>query len=306
MNLRQLNYLIRVVEAGNITRAAELLHVAQPALGMQIRQLETELGVELLIRHSRGVAASEAGRLLVERAREILGLVESARYDVAALAGKTREYLSVGLTPSVMSVMSPDLIVKAKECIPDLSVSFTENLSYALVDAVEKGELDLALAFDADERTGLDYIHLLSEELLFVVAPDQATAEGHISAEDLLGWPLILTGPRDSVRRTLEIAAQAIGMTPDIVFEVQSVAAIKRLVALGLGAAILPPAVIREELQQGKLVARHIVDPPLMRNLHLVKAIAQPQRHHEAALVALMRNMLANTLQATPGLSHVA
>lgn len=303
MNLRQLKYLIKIVEAGNITRAAELLHVAQPALGMQIRQLESELGVDLLIRHSRGVEASEAGKLLVERAREILSRVESARHEVTALAGKTREYLSVGLPTSVMTLIGPDLILKAKERIPDLEISFTENLSYALADSVAKGELDLALIYEDEENGELLHTLLLSEELLFVVAPDQAPAEEHIALQDALGWPLILTGPRDSVRRMLESATQRLGTTLDIAFEVQSLSTIKRLVARGLGTAILPLAVMRDEVAAGKLATRRIVNPPLVRNLHWVKASGQPQRTHEAAFIDLLKEMLSSAIESPPGLA---
>jgi tetratricopeptide (TPR) repeat protein len=82
MNLRQLRYFIGVVDAGNMTRAAEQLHVAQTALGMQIRQLEEDLGVALLVRHSRGVEPTRAGNLLRARALDILSLVEQARKDL--------------------------------------------------------------------------------------------------------------------------------------------------------------------------------------------------------------------------------
>ncbi|MGE0315145.1 MAG: LysR family transcriptional regulator [Lautropia sp.] len=84
MNLRQLKYFVKVVEAGSMTRAAEQLFVAQPALGMQIRQLEEDVGVALLDRHSRGVTPTRAGALLLERARAILALVEQARSEVSA------------------------------------------------------------------------------------------------------------------------------------------------------------------------------------------------------------------------------
>src|SRR5262249_1965880 len=102
INLRQLKYYAKVAEVGNITRAAEQLSVAQPALGLQIRQLEQELGVELLTRHSRGVVPTEAGSLLLERARGILAMVEETKRDVRALGGARSETLTLGLTPSIM------------------------------------------------------------------------------------------------------------------------------------------------------------------------------------------------------------
>lgn len=307
MNLRQLKYLIKIVEAGNITRAAEQLHVAQPALGMQIRQLESELGVDLLIRHSRGVEASEAGKLLVERAREILAMVEAAQHEVSALAGTSREYLSVGLPTSVMTLLGPDLILQAKTRLPELAISFTENLSYALGESVAKGELDLALVYEQEEEKGeLQHTLLLSEELLFVMAPDQAPAQEQLDLSDVLGWPLIVTGPRDSVRRMLESASQRLEIPLDIAFEVQSLATIKRLVAQGLGTAVLPLSIMREEVAAGLLATRRIVNPRLARNLHWVKASGQPKRVHEAAFIELLREMLDAAASASPELTGKA
>ncbi|MCB5363400.1 LysR family transcriptional regulator [Pusillimonas sp. CC-YST705] len=293
MNLRQLKYLVKIVEAGNITRAAELLHVAQPALGMQIRQLESELGVDLLIRHSRGVEPSEAGTLLVERAREILSLVDAVQHEISSLAGSSREYLNVGLPTSVMATMGPRLILAAKQRIPELTISFTEDLSYALADMVAKAELDLALVYQDEEKQQPTDTLLLCEELLFVVAPDQAPQQTQLSLADVLGWPLILTGPRDSVRRLLESAAQRLETPLEMAFEVQSLAAIKHLVAQGLGAAILPLAVMQDEVEAGKLATRRVVHPRLTRNLHWVKAAGRPERKQESAFIDLLKEMLA-------------
>ena len=99
MNLRQLRYFVGVVEAGNMTRAAEQLHVAQTALGTQIRQLEEDLGVALLVRHSRGVECTKAGSLLHARALAILKQIEEIRTEVAAADGQESEAIRLGTTP---------------------------------------------------------------------------------------------------------------------------------------------------------------------------------------------------------------
>ena len=101
MNLRQLRYFAKVIEVGNMTRAASELHVAQPALGMQIRQLEEDLGVALLVRHSRGVDATPAGAVMHRRALAILSLVEDARREVIATGGSESESVRLGLTPAL-------------------------------------------------------------------------------------------------------------------------------------------------------------------------------------------------------------
>src|ERR1044072_2156316 len=105
MNLRQLKYFTEVVEAGNMTRAADQLHVAQTALGMQIKQLEEDLGVALLIRHSRGIEPTKSGKLLYNRAIEILRLVEDTRNQVIAVEGDPNETIRLGITPALMAAI---------------------------------------------------------------------------------------------------------------------------------------------------------------------------------------------------------
>jgi LysR family nitrogen assimilation transcriptional regulator len=114
MNLRQLRYFVGVVEAGNMTRAAEQLHVAQTALGMQIRQLEEDLGVALLVRHSRGVEATKAGSLLHTRALAILKLAEETRKEVSACDREDSEAIRLGITPALMIVLGTEITLNVR------------------------------------------------------------------------------------------------------------------------------------------------------------------------------------------------
>ena len=115
MNLRQLRYFVGVVDAGNMTRAAEQLHVAQTALGMQIRQIEEDLGIALLIRHSRGVEPTKAGNLLYARALEILSLVEETRKEVSAAEREDSEGIRFGITPALMLIAGTELALTVRQ-----------------------------------------------------------------------------------------------------------------------------------------------------------------------------------------------
>jgi LysR family nitrogen assimilation transcriptional regulator len=139
MTLRQLAYFLKVVETGSMTRAAERLNVAQPALGVQIRQLEEELGVALLLRHAWGIETTTAGALLAERAREIVGLVERARRDVAASGHATAEPVRLGLTPSLMHIVGTEIALLARERTPLAALSLSEEMSHKLVEALQRG-----------------------------------------------------------------------------------------------------------------------------------------------------------------------
>src|SRR5262245_7516701 len=133
MNLRQLKYFVTVVDAGNMTRAAEELHVAQTALGMQIRQLEEDLGVALLVRHSRGVEPTKAGSLLHSRALTILKLVEETRKDVTASERENSETIRFGITPALMLVIGPEIALTVREQSPQIFLSVVEAMSHVLV-----------------------------------------------------------------------------------------------------------------------------------------------------------------------------
>jgi LysR family nitrogen assimilation transcriptional regulator len=139
VNLRQLKYFVTVVDAGNMTRAAEQLFVAQPALGMQIRQLEEDLGVARLHRHSRGVEPTTAGTLLRARAHAILRLVEETCQEVSAWGGEGTETIRLGMTPAIMMLVGPEPAVNVRERIPQVFLSLVGEMSHVLVDAVSRG-----------------------------------------------------------------------------------------------------------------------------------------------------------------------
>jgi len=172
ITLRQLQYFARIVELGNITRAAEQLHVAQPALGLQIRQLEEALGVALFRRHSRGVAPTRAGRLLYERACDVLRLLEETEREVAALGRHEREGIVLGVTNGFANIVGRDLVLQAHRDLPEVELSLVEERSGVLLDGLERHEIDVALAYEVHERPGLVRVPLLEEETVFVSAPE--------------------------------------------------------------------------------------------------------------------------------------
>src|SRR4051812_1080242 len=140
MNLRQLKYFVGVVEAGNMTRAAEQFHVAQTALGMQIRQIEEDLGVALLVRHSRGVEPTKAGSLLHARALTILKLVEETRREVSACEREDSEAIRLGITPALMLTSGPEIVLTVREKHPQVLLSLIEGMSHVLIEALSRGE----------------------------------------------------------------------------------------------------------------------------------------------------------------------
>jgi LysR family nitrogen assimilation transcriptional regulator len=294
MNLRQIRYLGRVIEVGNITRAAEQLHVAQPALGLQIRQLEEEFGVALIIRHSRGVSPTQAGRAFYERSLQALRLLDEAKREAVAFGGQRQEAVSLGLTPGLITLLGSDLLFSVQAAVPDLQLSLVEEMSHILVDTVQRQEIDLALAYEAKDRPALLRTPMLEEELLLIMPQPAVVAHSEmITIEDVLRTHLVLTGERDPVRQQLSLLADQHGLALKPAFEASSVATIKTVIASGAACGIMAYGSAAKEIRQGQLEFRRIQGCPLRRTLYLVQSIHRAPLRQEVAL----QSFLARALQ---------
>ncbi len=273
--------------------------MAQPALGLQIRQLEQDLRTELLLRHSRGVVLTEAGKLLLERARRILQEVEDARRDVQALSGSDQEMLALGLTPSIMLQIGPDLLLDAKDVIPSVSLSLVEELSHGLVLALERGEINAAFAYGVDEpRAGIERRAIFEEELLFVTAATGETLPPTITLAEALNHDLVQAGERDMVQRLLKIAAEKFSIPLRVPYEAQSIPAMRTLVVRGAAASVMPYGTAIEELRAGKLVGRRISDLPVKRTLYLIKASNAPALRQQEAIDQFLETITEHLLES--------
>ena len=149
MDLKQLEYFVRVAELGSFTRAAVALDVAQPALSRQVRLLEVELRQNLLTRNGRGAAPTEAGKLLLEHGRGILHQVERAREELGRVRGALAGRVALGLPPSVAKAMAVPLIREFRQRMPDATLSISEGLSVGMQESLVTGRLDIALLYNA-------------------------------------------------------------------------------------------------------------------------------------------------------------
>jgi len=263
-----------------MTAAARQLNLAQPALGAQMRQLETELGVSLLVRHSRGIMPTAAGSLLYERAQEILESVEQAARDVRTLNSQRHNQLRIGFNPSTLLVLSPDVIMDTRATMPGVSVSLVEERTPVLLDALEHNQVDIAFLYlyNLPERPGLTRRAVIEEDLLLVTAPSlqppQAPHESHdptVSLAEALRYDLAIGGERGDLRNIVESEAQRLSLKVKIAYELQSGESTKLIVARGTAATILPYSLAAEELKSGALIGRRIDRPALTRMLYVVR-----------------------------------
>ncbi|MDF1635384.1 LysR family transcriptional regulator [Mycoplana sp. MJR14] len=268
MKLRQLAYFVKVVEVGNITRAAEQLNLAQTALGIQIRNLEDSLQIQLLDRHSRGVSATPAGMLLYERAIEILQRIEETRRDLITMGGE-KVRIRFGATPSILKLIGTELLVAANAQLPNIALEVVEELSFMLTDALERGELDYVLAYDIEDNPGIRRVALLEEDLLHVSAPNGKQQDGDISFRQAVAGDLALVSNRDIIWKRVQETASRLSVDVKITYQVQSNEAIKALILHGVAQSIMPYGIVAEEVRKGQLVARRIARPAVKRTLFL-------------------------------------
>ena len=241
MDLRQLEYFVRVAELGGFTRAAIALGVAQPALSRQVRLLEVELRQNLLARNGRGAVPTEAGQVLLEHARGILHQVDRAREELARLRGGLAGRVTLGLPPSVARALAVPLMQAFRRQLPDARLSITEALSAGMQEQVASGRLDIAVLYNAQPLPGLDIAPLASETLLLV---RRADGDGHaddasLTLPEVARLPLVIPTRPNAIRMHIEAEMANAGCRPDVALEIDGVAAILDLVADGAGCAIL-------------------------------------------------------------------
>jgi len=174
MDLRQIRYFVGVVQCGSFTAAAKKLHVAQPALSLQISKLEQSLGELLLNRHSRGVGLTEAGERLYAHARQILDHLEQARIEVTVFKGPIRGQVRIGMPHSVGDLIAIRVLLHARELHPGLQISMIDRMSEDLNVLLLEGELDICLTYIAPEQPWVESVPLFSENLCLAVPTGMA------------------------------------------------------------------------------------------------------------------------------------
>lgn len=195
MELRQLRYFVAVAEARNFTRASEQLHIAQPPLSRQIQMLETELGVALLLRNSRSVRLTEAGRVFYEQALRALAHIEQMKTVAQQVGANQQRRLCIGFVPSALYGGLPLLIRKLRQRFPDIDLHMLElSTSLQQVSALQSGRIDIGVGRIRSADQSVERI-VLGEEKLVLAAPAShvlGSADSPVSLQALAGQRLIV------------------------------------------------------------------------------------------------------------------
>jgi DNA-binding transcriptional LysR family regulator len=272
MELRQLRYLVALADEQSFTRAAEREHIAQPALSQQIQKLEQELGLPLVERTTRRVSITDAGNLLVARARRVLTELESARQELDRVRGIQTGHVALGAMNTMGPVDITRVIADFHELHPQVELTVREDNSDALAEMLRVDAIDLAFLSVTErvESHGLALQQILMEELVVVLPQNHPLAgRGEIKMSDLADEDFISYREGARLRELLVGAAHEAGFTPRILLESNESRRIRRLVGRGLGVAILPRSHAIGVGTNDPISVERLVDPPLARDITL-------------------------------------
>lgn len=301
MEIRQLRYFARTFEMGNITRAAAALSIVQPALSQQLVRLENELGVRLLVRSSKGIVPTEAGRVFYQYVRAVLRQLEHAR---SAVQLKSRPMplvgaVSIGFAPTTASALGFELLRTFRSKHPGIVLNIVEAFAGDLEKMLLSRKLDLAILFSPKTPRDIERLPLVEERIYLIRRKKKGErVPRQVSLREAADRPLVLPTRLHGFRQTLDNALAQQRLRPHVVAEVDSVSVLMEAVTHGLAETIQPWSAVHR--MAGELAYSEIAERDLFRPNFLCSLATELM----SPVAAEARNMVieeARKLVATPG-----
>ena len=305
LNLRRLKYFVRIVDIGSLTQAAEVLHIAQPALSQQVATLEGEFRQQLLLRTKRGVVPTEAGKVLYRHAQAILKQFEQAREDVRNAGRVLAGQVSVGLAPgTAASALSLPLLKAVRARHPGILLYLNENFGTTLSELIMNGRMDMAVLYGGRSVVqGLRFEPLLTEELVLVVPGDLLRDREHVNLAELRDLDLLLPRAHNYLRKYVDEAFASQHLAPRVVAEIESAATLSAAVASQVGATVLPASAARAVARSVHARICRIVSPAIEVPLALCTSdhlpVSEPAHVVRAVILELV-DMLEIDAEISP------
>ncbi|MBZ0135693.1 MAG: LysR family transcriptional regulator [Planctomycetes bacterium] len=290
MDLKQLEYFVRVAELGSFTRAAQALEVAQPALSRQVRSLELELRETLLTRTGRGVVPTDAGRRLLEHGHAILQNVAAARDDLRSQRGEPVGRVTVGLPPSLARRLTPLLIERFQHDMPKARLEIVEAFSVTIAEWLGSARMDLGLVYSPASHAQIEAEPVLEERLCLIGPAGSLPREGVAFAE-LARYPLVMPQRSQIFRKLMEAQATLSHVKLGVVWEVSSVPVILDLVRAGYGYAALTDSALQGQGGDTGLAEAPIHSPHIVSTLCVVQPAAKRPTPLVQRTAALLRQL---------------
>ncbi len=279
VELRHIRYLLAVADHANFTRAAESLHISQPTLSQQIKQLERTLGVILLDRSGRTVRLTDAGEAYAQHARLALRDLDAGERAVHDVQDLSRGHLRIAMTPTFTTYFIGPLVHRFRTAHPGITLTVRESTQERIEADLLADRLDLGIAFSGSHPVGIDHHALFTETLRLVVGSDHplAARRGSLPVRQLSREALGLLSPDFATRQDIDAYFAGLGVAPHITVEANSISALLEFVRRGSLATVLPDAIAHEHADL------HLVplSPPLPTRT--VELLRRNTAYHSAA-----------------------
>lgn len=266
MDLRGIRYFVQIADVGSITRAAAHLGVAQPALSRHVRDIEEELGMQLLVRLPRGVRLTGAGRQFLEHCRRILRELERTRYEMRASSEVPRGRVVLGVSPTIGGLLLPGCVERVRRQCPHVALKVVEGFSPLLYDALLTGRVDLAVLTNPAPSRALKLTPLISEPLVVLGPPQARGTKRFYTLAELAKTPVVMT---EGLRAIVDEHIGRYGARLSVEVEIDAVDAIRRLLLRGTGMSVMPVSTFHEDIEAGRIAAFQIADVNVHRILML-------------------------------------
>ncbi|TJY41382.1 LysR family transcriptional regulator [Cohnella pontilimi] len=274
MELRQLQYFVKVAKLQHVTKAAEELHVAQSAVSRQIHRLEEELGVRLFMQKGRNVQLTPVGQLFLRRAESLLTDLDRAVMEIHEFLDPEAGEIRLGFPHSLGYHIVPRVVSAFRKLHPHVKFRFRQGMYASLIRDVTEGEVDLAFISPHPEKNDLVTGEIILTEELFAILPDKhpLAQEVAIDLDQLKDESFVLFNPGYSLRSLVWEACLKAGFTPKIGFEGEETDTIRGLVAAGMGVSLLPEMALYQTSAMMPVIVK-------VRNPHVVRTIGLIRRN---------------------------
>jgi len=241
MHLHQLKYFVSIVETGSMTKAAERCFISQPSISQQLSKLEDNIGKKLFSREHGKLVLTNPGRVMFEQAQKILTTVEEAKHRVSDVDDTSGGSVSIGILPTLASYVLPGTLLKLSEKYPNAMVTIREEVSEIIVDAAERGEIDILIEVSPFDETHLNIEPLFSDEFYVAVHQNNPLAKlEEVPINALDDMPFILLKDVHCLTRQIESYCINKHFVPKVLFQASGLSTVKQLIELQYGISILP------------------------------------------------------------------
>ncbi|ARK95733.1 LysR family transcriptional regulator [Burkholderia pseudomallei] len=307
VDVRSLRCFLAVAASGSISRAAEVLCLAQPALSLQIQRLEEALGVALFTRSHKGVVPTAAGMRFEKHAQEILTRLDFACNDVRDLVTDPEGRVALGLPQSMAKILTVPLVRETIRRWPKVRLQIVELSSGYIPSHLLSGHINIGLTFQSSAGSGLLFDHIVDEELVLVAAPGNLSAgcKNDIAStplahdvlfRDLHRYPMLLPAVEHGLRGLIDGYLRTHKVELVVLAEVNAIPELIALVSAGVGSTILSYASVHAEVRNGCLSVARISHPTMSRPVYLCRPATLPLSIAASAILDLIREVVGKQI----------